>query len=246
MAPWFRSKFEPFRSVRPLRGVLGQRTRSIHLTRIMDRGGLVLANLSKGLLGEYNARLLGFVVFARLWAATLTRITRPQGPRQPCFVYLDEAGTITTWSLPAILSKARKYGVGATLANQYFDQIPVALHESVLANVGTTIAFRTGAKDAAAFASHYDPEVQPESLRRLPHYKAVAEVGASRGRHRRRVRRSPRGAAGARRLGSSAADLFSTHGFRLTDISPNATRVAPLATYVDGGRIPSVRIFVSS
>ena len=31
----------------------------------------------QGLLGEYNARLLGFVVLARLWAATLTRITRP-------------------------------------------------------------------------------------------------------------------------------------------------------------------------
>ena len=78
-------------------------------------------------------------------------------------MYLDEAGTITTWSLPAILSEPRKYGLGVTLANQYFDQIPVALRESVLGNVGTTIALRTGAKDAAAFASHYDREVEPES-----------------------------------------------------------------------------------
>jgi hypothetical protein len=185
MAAWFRSKFEHFRSVRPLRGVLGQRTSSVHLTRIMDRGGLVLANLFKKLLGEYNARLLGFVVFARLWAATLTRITRPQGPRQPFFVHLDEAQTIKTWSLPAILSEARKYGVGATLANQYSDQIPVALHESVLGNVGTTIAFRSGAKDAAAFASHYNPKSSPRACvafpttKRWPRWgRAAADIDA--------------------------------------------------------------------
>jgi hypothetical protein len=99
---------------------VGQRTSSVHLTRIMDRGGLVLANLSKGLLGEYNARLLGFVVFARLWAGTLTRITRPQGPRQPFFGYLDEAQTITTSSLPAItrtsLAYSRKWPRGGVVA----------------------------------------------------------------------------------------------------------------------------------
>lgn len=176
MAAWFRSKFEPFRSVRPLRRVLGQRSSSVHLRDTMDHGGIVLANLSKGLLGEYNARLLGFVVFARLWAATLTRATRPDAPRHPFFAYLDEAQTITTSSLPTILSEARKYGVGTTLANQFFDQIPVALRESVLGNVGTTVSFRTGARDAHAFASHYGPEVESETLRRLPNYEAVAEV----------------------------------------------------------------------
>lgn len=173
---WFTSKFEPFRTVRPLRRVIGQGRSTFSLGPLMDRGGILVANLSKGRIGEYNARLLGFVVFARLWSATLARAQRSTSDRRDFFVYLDEAQTLTTSSLPVILSEARKYRLGVTLANQYFEQIPTDLRASVLGNVGTKVAFRMGARDASAFADQYGPEVEPNSLRRLPNFEAVAEV----------------------------------------------------------------------
>lgn len=61
-----------------VRNVLGQSRSTLDLAEVMDRGGILLVNLSKGALGEESSRLLGAFIVSRLWQATLRRATRPE------------------------------------------------------------------------------------------------------------------------------------------------------------------------
>lgn len=47
-----------------------------------------------------------------------------------------------------ILSEARKYRLGLTLARQHLAQLDEQVQEAVLGNVGTIITFRVGPEDA--------------------------------------------------------------------------------------------------
>ena len=66
---WFRSKFEVFRTSALVRNVIGQAKSTISFAEILRERRILLVNLSKGLLGEYNSALLGHVIFLRLWGA---------------------------------------------------------------------------------------------------------------------------------------------------------------------------------
>ncbi|HUG85527.1 MAG TPA: DUF87 domain-containing protein, partial [Euzebya sp.] len=80
---WFRSKFEVFRTSRLVRNVIGQSSSSVNFAQAMNEDRILLVNLSKGLLGEYNSALIGHIVFARIWAATLERASVPAEQRRP-------------------------------------------------------------------------------------------------------------------------------------------------------------------
>ena len=64
-------------------------------------------------------------------------------------LYADEFQSFATDSFALILSEARKYGLTLTLAHQYLDQLPDQLRSAVFGNVGSIVACRSGAEDAA-------------------------------------------------------------------------------------------------
>ena len=173
---WFRSKFEVFRTSQMVRNVVGQSTSTISFTDVLANQRILLVNLSKGLLGEYNSALIGHVVFSRLWSAALQRASMPLEARKPFFMYLDEFQNMTTDSLPDVLSEARKFGIGLTLANQFFSQIPESTRDAILGNVSSRITFRVGPKDAGLFAGWLGSGVNPASLTKLPNHHAVTAL----------------------------------------------------------------------
>lgn len=173
---WFRSKFEPFRTTPLVRNVVGQPHSTVSLGDAIDTQKIVLAKLSKGLLGEYNSALLAFVLFAKIWAATLTRASVPPDQRPDFFLYADEFHALTTEALPSILSEARKFRLGLTMANQFFSQIPSTIREAIMGNVGSRIAFRLGPLDAPLFSHWLGPEVGTQELTDLPNFHALASV----------------------------------------------------------------------
>jgi len=67
-----------------------------------------------------------------------------------------------------MMSELRKYGVGLTLAHQYFHQLDPDIRHAVLGNAGTLISFRVGPEDASSLAKEFQPIFGVEDLLNLP------------------------------------------------------------------------------
>lgn len=168
MLPYFQSKFTAFVSNAGIRNVIGQPRSTLNFREAMDRGNVVLVNLSKGMLGELNSRLLGMVLVSKVTWAALSGARLPPEQRRDFFLYCDEFQSFATEAFSTILSEARKYGLCLTLANQFLGQLrsidnyvsgePQGLREAVLGNVANIVAFRVGAKDAQDLAAEIAPD----------------------------------------------------------------------------------------
>lgn len=175
---WFRSKFEVFRTSRLVRNVLGQATSTISFRDVLDRQQILLVDLAKGRLGAYNSALIGHIVMAKLWAAALERAAQPVGDRPDFFVYVDEFQNVTGEALPSMLSEARKFRLGFTLANQFFTQVPERTRDAIMGNVGTRVTFRLGPKDGEPFATWLGGNLRSDDLGGLPNFVAIAALNA--------------------------------------------------------------------
>src|ERR1700733_12095088 len=135
-----------------LRNMLAQPSSTITLRRLMDEGAIVVCNLSKGRLGESVAHLLGALLTTTIAQAALSRAGAPASERRTFHLYADEFQSFATTSFALILSEARKYGLTLTIAHQYLNQLSDDLRSAVFGNVGSLIALRSGAEDAAILA----------------------------------------------------------------------------------------------
>jgi Type IV secretion-system coupling protein DNA-binding domain len=153
MAPYITSKLNQFTCNGLLRPIIGQPQSTVTFRECMDRGRIVLVNLSKGRLGEFDTRLLGMLVIGKLFQAALQRVDVPASKRRPFFLYVDEVQNFTTDTVGHLFAEARKFGLCLTLANQTLGQVGGGgyhpnLIETILGNVGSLILFRLRAPDA--------------------------------------------------------------------------------------------------
>ena len=155
-----------------VRHIVGQERSRLDLPRLMDEGGIVLADLSTGRVGEDASRLLGGLLLAS-WQ--LSAMRRPPNARQ-FYIYIDEFQNFVTDALATMLAEARKFGIGLVLAHQYLDQLPTNLATAVRGNVGTIIAFRLGAEDAATLAPEFAPTYTAQDLAATPARTAVMKL----------------------------------------------------------------------
>ncbi|MFU8857302.1 MAG: TraM recognition domain-containing protein [Deferrisomatales bacterium] len=182
VVPYITSKLNQFVTNALLRPIIGQPLSTVDFREAMDSQRIVLVNLSKGLLGDLDSRLLGMLVMGKLFAAALGRAAVPARERRPFYLYVDEFQNVTTDTVAHMLSEARKYGLYLTLANQNLSQIHLergpSLQEAVLGNVGTLIAFRLGPADAEKLQSYTRPQVDALALQELPNFHAAARLMA--------------------------------------------------------------------
>jgi hypothetical protein len=151
----------------------------LHLRSLMDEGRVLLANVSKGRLGEDSSRVMGALLLSTLALASLSRADSPN--RRPFFIYADEFQLFTTLMLANMLPELRKYGVGMTMANQHLHQVEPDVRHAILGNAGTLISFRVGAEDAPYLAREFQPRFDVEDLIGLPNrsiYLRLAIDGA--------------------------------------------------------------------
>ncbi len=158
-----------------LRNIIAQPKSTIDLRFMMDDNRVLIANLSKGALGEGPAHLLGALLVTALAQAALSRRDLREDDRSPFHVYADEFQSFATTGFALILSEARKYGLTLTLAHQYLAQLPEVLRDAVFGNVGSMLCFRVGAQDAPILARQLDL-ANPAALKELPNYTARASV----------------------------------------------------------------------
>lgn len=136
--------------------------------RIMDEGGVFIANLAKGRLGEDSSATLGSLLVSTIGLAALSRADAPAEERRPFYLYVDEFQTFTTLAFASMMAELRKYGLGLTLAHQHFHQLEPDVRHAVLGNAGTLISFRVGAEDAQLLAREFQPTFHVLDLINLP------------------------------------------------------------------------------
>ena len=148
-----------------IRNIIGQPKSSFDIRKIMDEGKILAVNLSKGLIGEDNAAILGAFLVTKVQLAAMSRsdIARVED-RRPFYLYVDEFQNFATDSFAVILSEARKYGLNLTVANQYTSQMTDAVRDAVFGNVGTTVSFRVSADDAPVLIKQFEPTFEEGDL----------------------------------------------------------------------------------
>ena len=148
-----------------IRNIIGQPKSTFNIRKIMDEGKILIVNLSKGLVGEDNAAILGAFMVTKIQLAAMSRSDIPNvEDRKPFFLYVDEFQNFATDSFATILSEARKYGLNLTVANQYISQMTETVRDAVFGNVGTMISFRVSADDAPMLAKQFEPQFEPLDL----------------------------------------------------------------------------------
>ena len=148
-----------------IRNIIGQPKSSFNVRQIMDEGKILVVNLSKGLIGEDNAGILGAFLVTKIQLAAMSRSDIPDvANRRPFYLYVDEFQNFATDSFAVILSEARKYGLNLTVANQYISQMTDSVRDAVFGNVGTTISFRVSADDAPILSKQFEPTFEAQDL----------------------------------------------------------------------------------
>lgn len=155
--------------VRRLYGILENQTfermfsnprSKVDLFKEMNDGKIILIDTAKGLLKESGTQIFGRFFIAMITQAAQEREEISEHDRLPCHVYIDEASDYFDENIDIILSQARKYRVGMTMATQYLEQMSPKLQAGIAANTSIKFAGGASAKDARRMAAEMrcDPE----------------------------------------------------------------------------------------
>lgn len=148
-----------------VRNIIGQPKSAVSIRRAMDEGKIIIINLSKGLIGEDNAAILGSMFVTKIQLAAMSRSDIPRiEDRRPFYLYVDEFQNFATDSFAVILSEARKYGLNLTIANQYISQMEESVRNAVFGNVGSMITFRVSPDDSPFLIKYYEPQFEAADL----------------------------------------------------------------------------------
>lgn len=150
--------------------ILGNEYSSFEFQDVMDNKKVLLANLSKGILGEEGTQFLGALLVTLFQVTAMRRANIPYADRTPFYLYVDEMHSFVTLSFADILSEARKYGLGLFLTHQFLDQIHEDIRKAILGNVGTIICFRLGSNDAEIMEKEFFPVFTKEDFVSLPQF----------------------------------------------------------------------------
>ena len=80
------NKIRPFLTNTTMRAIVSHPGRSLDLRQVMDKGQVLIVNLSKGRVGEDNATLLGAFLVTNLQQAAMTRADVPEAERRDFFL----------------------------------------------------------------------------------------------------------------------------------------------------------------
>ncbi len=163
-----------------IRNVIGQVESTIDMREVLDGQKILIANISKGKVGEDSSRLLGGLLVTKLQLAAMSRVDIPEEERKDFFLYIDEFQNFATDSFTNILSEARKYRLALILGHQYIAQLGTGdeakVRDAVFGNVGTMVVFRVGAEDAEWLEKEFTPEFLATDFVNLGKYSIYVKL----------------------------------------------------------------------
>ncbi len=165
--PAIQNKIGQFAGNPLIRNIIGQPKSSFDIRKIMDEKKIMIVNLSKGRVGDGNARLLGSMLVTKIYLAAMSRAdesSQSLAKLPQFYLFVDEFQSFADRSFAEILSEARKYKLNLTIAHQYIEQMDEEVRDAVFGNVGTMVTFRVGAYDAEVLEKEFAPVFTSEDL----------------------------------------------------------------------------------
>jgi type IV secretory pathway TraG/TraD family ATPase VirD4 len=171
------NKLRKFVLRKNLAAVLGQPRPRFRVRDVFRDGKAVLVPLNDALLGPGAAQLLGSLVVAELWMATLERAAETRPLDRPAAIYIDEVQQFLhlPTSIADALATSRSYGVSWNLAHQFRDQLPAQMRAAFDANARNKVVFGLGPDDARDLA-RMAPGLVAEDFMALKPYDIYANV----------------------------------------------------------------------
>lgn len=154
-------------SIDMLKNIFASKENKLDFRQAMDSGKLLFIKLSKWKLQEEIMGFLGAMFITKIYQTAMGRAGTDKETRKNFFLYVDEFQNFATETFSEILSEARKYGLGMTVAHQFVKQIPKDISEALFGNVWTLISFRISADDAGFIKSHFAPFLETYDLENL-------------------------------------------------------------------------------
>jgi len=169
-----------FLSPKPIRNMVSQTESRLDFAEIMDSGKILLARLSQGAMGQENSYLLGSLLVSKFQQLAMSRQQQQETSRRYFWIYVDEFQNFITSSMAQILSGARKYRIGLTLAHHELRQLQKDsdVSSAVLSNAFTRVCFRLGDQDARSLASGFS-SFDDHDLQDLSTGEAICRVERS-------------------------------------------------------------------
>ncbi len=181
MIPYFAAKFGAFITNTLMRNILGQPKSAFDIGDIMNNKKILLVNLCKGLVGDFNASLLGMIIVAKLQVAAMRRV---YGEKSDFFLYIDEFQNFVTNSVEVILSEARKYRLGMVMAHQFIPQLvrnnnDTKIRDAVFGNVGSILSYKIGVDSAELIGKEMAPVFSEQDLLNIGDFKAALKLSVN-------------------------------------------------------------------
>ena len=161
-----------------MRRILGQPSPKFKLRDAFRSNKIILIPLNEGLIGPVTAQLLGSLIVAEIWAATLERAAETLPTSRPASVYVDEVQNYLhlPTSLGDALSTSRSMGVSWNLAHQFRAQLPPEMRAAIDSNARNKIVFGPLNPDDSRDMARQAPELEALDFLSLGRYTAYSTV----------------------------------------------------------------------
>ncbi len=179
MLGYFVSKWGAFQSNETMRNIMGQHKSAFDFGKVMDTNKILIVNLSKGQVGELNAKYLGMIFVIKVLAAAFARSGRSKDQMPLFTLYVDEFQNFATESFATILSEARKYNLCLIVANQFIGQLTDEIKGAIFGNVGTLFTYRCGPDDAEYLEKQFAPSFDKTDLVNMPNLSGAIKLMAN-------------------------------------------------------------------
>jgi hypothetical protein len=157
------NKLDEFLSQPIVRNIVGQSRTTADFRKFMDEGMIVLVPLSVGRLGGPVVTLVGSLLVLQILNAALSRISVKESERRPFYLYADEYQRFATPTFADLLTEARKFGLGTTLAHQTRAQLDLKSRSASL-NASNILVFSVSGDDAEELAKEFDRTPPPPEV----------------------------------------------------------------------------------
>ncbi|MBM3282735.1 type IV secretory system conjugative DNA transfer family protein [Candidatus Gottesmanbacteria bacterium] len=137
-----------------MKRIFGQIKSTIDFREAMDKGKIILCNLSALKISKEEQQILGIAILDKIIQAGLSRANITEYRRKPFYVYLDEFGLFVSDDIATALQQLRKFNVRFVLAHQELEQLKQEgrtvqrVLKAVLSEPGIRVSFAISHDDA--------------------------------------------------------------------------------------------------
>jgi hypothetical protein len=134
----------------PLERLLSTTENLLDFDALLGGGQVLIANLSRDVLGEEAARLLGGLLFAAIRRAARGRADQALGDPRRFYLYVPEFHGYAGADVETVLREAAAHRLNLTLVDESLEQLAAPAQRAVVRTAGGIVAFQSDGDDAVA------------------------------------------------------------------------------------------------